>query len=40
MPAAATHIEFGKDFLDAIPKKMRQQITNVIKLSKIKNLEL
>lgn len=21
MPAAATHIEFGKDFLDAIPKK-------------------
>lgn len=29
MPAAATHIEFGKDFLDAIPKRMRQQITDL-----------
>ena len=29
MPAAATHIEFGKDFLDAIPKRMRKQITDL-----------
>ena len=29
MPAAATHVEFGKDILNALPAKLRNKITDM-----------
>ncbi len=29
MPAATTHVEFGNDFLSAIPKSMREKVTDM-----------
>lgn len=29
MPAAATHVEFGKDFLDAVPSNIRSKVTDM-----------